>query len=426
MNKETLKYLITEFHEKALPAVLSRTMQLPVDSGKIIALTGIRRSGKTFLMYQTIHQLLQKGVPKENILYLNFEDDRLFPIQLQEMDLILKAFHELHPEKIDDKKYLFFDEIQNVQGWERYCRRICDHEQVSLFISGSSSHLLAGEIATSLRGRSVTFQVYPLSFAEFLHFKNIDVKPFSERSRVAVEHSLDQYLAIGGFPEVVQADELLRPKILQEYADLLLYKDLIEQYELKNQYLLKYLLKICFSNPATLLSTNKLYNDLKSQGVSASKNTLYEYLEYMQNAFILFATAIYDRSLRKQLQNPKKLYVIDIGLVSRFVANPLADLGRKLENMVFLHLKRQEKSVYYYRNTSEIDLVYETGEHEIFVNVCHHFDQPSTLEREIASLASVHKKYPQAKILLLSRNKPSQRIPDFIESMSVVEFFREW
>lgn len=422
MNREILKYLIVGFHERPVPQVIDRDLDLPTESGKIIALVGIRRSGKTYLMFQTIHKLLISGVEKENILYLNFEDDRLFPIHPEEMDLILRSYHELYPDRINQKKYLFFDEIQNGEGWERYCRRIYDQENISLFLSGSSSRFLSADISTALRGRTLSYKVYPLSFSEFLRFQSIPVKAYSEQSRAAVENAFDQYMRIGGFPEVVTAQESLRSRILQEYADLLLYKDLIEHYGIKNQYLLKMLLKYCFSNPATLLSTHKLFRDLKSQGLALSKNTLYEYIETLEYAFILFTTEIYNRSIRKQMQNPKKLYIIDTGLVSRFIPNPFIDLGKKFENIVFLTLLQREFPITYYRDNVEIDFVVEHESSPIFINVCYQWTHPRTLEREIRALAHVHEQYPKAKKLLLSRGDPKPALPPFIEWMDGVEF----
>mgnify|MGYP006293481133 CR=1 FL=1 len=425
MNKETIKYIIRDFHEKSLPDVVNRSLDLPLDSGKIVTLVGIRRSGKTFFMFQTMHQLI-KTVSKENIIYLNFEDDRLFPVSLDRMDLILKSFHELYPDKIDEKKYIFFDEIQNVPHWEKYCRRIYDQENVSIFLTGSSSQLLSGNIASALRGRTITFEIYPLSFIEFLKFQEVSVKPYSERSRVSVEHAFDHYIEIGGFPEIVLSNPSIRQKILLEYTDLLLYKDLVEQYDIKNQYVLKYLLKYCFLNPSTLVSTNKLYHDLKSQGVSVSKNTLYEYLEYMKHAFIIFDTQIYDRSVRKQIQNPKKLYVIDTGLMSQFVANPFSDIGHKLENIIFLYLHQLGYFVYYYRNSVEIDFVVETADQLCFINVCYDVkNQVSTLKREIRALEVLKERFPQARYMLITRGPVEEDIiPSFIEIKNVVHFLQ--
>jgi hypothetical protein len=276
MNKETLKHILTDFHSTPLPDIFDRALRLPLDLKKIITLSGIRRSGKTSLLFLTIRRLLEEGIEKQRIVYLNFEDDRLFPVHLSDMDLILRAYNELYPDNIDKTKYLFLDEIHQVDNWEKYIRRIYDTERVRIYLTGSSSRMLSRDIATALRGRGIHYEVFPLGFKELLDFKKIEYRPYSTESEARVQNALNEYLLWGGFPEVVKTEDTqIRRKILEEYADLILYKDLIEQYGIKNQFLLKYLLKHFMVNAATLVSANKLFQDLKSQGVSLSKNSLY-------------------------------------------------------------------------------------------------------------------------------------------------------
>jgi len=161
MDKETLKYVLAQSGTRPWPPATPRTLELPLDSRKVVALVGIRRSGKTYLLYETMRRLEAQGVDRRQMLYLNFEDDRLLPIQAGELDLILRAHEELYPEMAGRKKYLFFDEVQNVPSWEIYLRRLHDTEEACLFVTGSSSHLLSRELATGLRGRSVSTRCFP-------------------------------------------------------------------------------------------------------------------------------------------------------------------------------------------------------------------------------------------------------------------------
>lgn len=422
MNKETFAYIIRDFHERSLPEIKPRSIELPTESNKIISLVGIRRSGKTYLLFYTIEKLLSQGIDKENIIYINMEDDRLFPLYVKDMDLLLTSYYELYPEKINEKKYIFFDEIQDVDNWEKYIRRIYDTENVQIFITGSSSKMVSQEISSSLRGRSISYEVFPLSFSEFLQFKNIEVRYVSTRSDAHIAHELNEYIHTGGFPEIVESDKTIREKIWKEYVDLLLYKDLIEHYGIGNQFLLKTLMKYCLSHPGSLLSINKLYNDFRSQGIELSKNTLYEYLEAMENAFIVFKIPKYDKSLRKQAQNPRKIYSIDTGLLNMFIPDPMVDIGKKIENILYLHIRRKNYNVYYLKNKNEVDFFTETETGMQLINVCQSIAETKTFEREIKGLEMGLKRFPKAQALLIVNKTSNVTIPKNIELIPLWKF----
>jgi uncharacterized protein len=211
MNSDNLKYVLRQFVERPLPECRPRSISLPVGSGKVIGLTGVRRSGKTFLFFDTIRRLLAEGVKRRRIVYLNFEDDRLQPLRAEELDLVLRCLRELFPETAGKRIYLFLDEVQNAPGWERWVRRIQDTEDVEIFVTGSSSQLLKRDLTSAMRGRSVTFEIFPLSFREYLRFLGIEVLPSSANNESIVRHALEDYLAWGGFPEIVLSDEAIRP-----------------------------------------------------------------------------------------------------------------------------------------------------------------------------------------------------------------------
>jgi hypothetical protein len=235
--------------------------------------------------------------------FLNFEDDRLLPIEVRELDVILRAHDELYPEVSGRKRYLFLDEVQNVPAWETYLRRLHDTENACVFVTGSSSHLLSREFATGLRGRSIFFEVFPLSFAEFLRFRALEHEPYSRASEGRMASALEVYLRTGGLPEVVLADESMRPRILKEYVDMVFYRDLVERHSIGNPVVMRRLLRHCLGHPASLFSVHKLYQDLRSQGLALSKDTLYSYLGYLEQSFIVFLLPVAERSLRKQAVN---------------------------------------------------------------------------------------------------------------------------
>ena len=223
---------------------IQRKLQIP-DTKKVISIIGSRRVGKTFYFYQLINNLIDNEINPEQILYLNFEDDRVLPISTDELNGIIEAYYELYPEQIKNMLYFFFDEIQNIDGWELFIRRIHDRKNIKIFVTGSSSKLLSREIATSLRGRTLSYYLYPLSFEEFLKFKQISlVEDFEYTSmRFKIKQLFNEYLHIGGFPEIALESEELRQPILQNYFDMLIYRDLVERFSIRNITLLKNLVK---------------------------------------------------------------------------------------------------------------------------------------------------------------------------------------
>lgn len=399
MNSDNLKGVLQQFVSRPLPQCRARERVLPIGSGKVVGLAGVRRSGKTFLFFHTIQRLQAQGIGRSRLIYLNFEDDRLQPLRAEDLDLVLRCHRELFPETIGQRCYLFLDEVQNVPGWERWVRRLHDTEDVEVFVTGSSSQLLTRDLATALRGRSLTLEVFPLSFAEVLEFRGIVWQRAHPDSESVVRGALEHYLRWGGFPEVVLAEEALRPLILGEYASLMLYRDVVERYGVRNEALIRELLRFAFRNTASLVNVSKLHRDFASLGFSVSKNTLHEYLGYLEDSFLIFLLPKQERSLRKQAHNPKKLHVIDPGLVAAFQGNPDRDVGRKLETTVFLHLRRQGRALYYYANGGEVDLCDKEG--KAFWNTCWSLTDPDTTGREQRSLALGRSRSKQAKGVLL-------------------------
>ncbi|MDR1280585.1 MAG: ATP-binding protein [Opitutaceae bacterium] len=405
-----MKYVLTQSTNRKLPETTPRTLKLPLNLNKIVTLVGIRRSGKTWLLYETMRRLESGGVARQQMIHLNFEDDRLFPIRLEELDMILRAHEELYPDFSDKTRHLFFDEIQNVSGWETYVRRLYDNEDVRIFVTGSSSHLLSRELATGLRGRSISFEVFPFSFAEFLTFRGIRHVPYSRASESRLVAALEDYLATGGLPELVPAEPELRPRILKEYVDLVFYRDLVDRYKVSNPLVLRLLLKHCLAQPATLLSVHKLYHDFRSQGFALSKDSLYQYLGYLEESYVLFTLPVAERSLRKRAMQPKKLHAMDWALGYPFVAEKNIDVGRKLESAVFLHWRRRREDLAWMSGEQrEIDLVLNDDSPETLVNVAWSVESPATWAREIAALEWAGKTHPDAERVLVAHELPLGR-----------------
>ena len=385
-RKDVLKTLIREFHTWELPETVDRDISLPFGSNKIISVVGPRRSGKTYLLYQHIRKLLNNGLSKEKCLYQNFEDER---IELNQggLDLILQAYRELYPETNLSECYFFFDEVQNVEGWERFVRRIYDTISKNIFITGSNSKLLGEEIATSLRGRTIKYEVFPLTFKEFLRFKrfvfNPEIDLYDPHKRSLLIKMFNEYLMYGGFPEIVFLKEELKIKTIQEYFHVMMYRDIAERYSIKDTFVLKYFLKRLAENTTNPLSVNKIYNELKSHGIKVGKDTLYKYLDYIQNAYIIKLLKKHSYSIQKIELAEKKVYLIDNGLLKAIRAIGTEDFGILLEAMVFHELSIKHKNIVYFKGKKECDFVVD--EDKIF-QVCYDLSDKKTKKREIDGL----------------------------------------
>jgi predicted AAA+ superfamily ATPase len=391
MQKDIFKRLIADSQENDLSYVMDRDMKIPLDAGKIISLIGVRRSGKTHVLYSIINKIRKTADPK-NIVYINFEDDRLFPLVLKDLNTLLDAYYEMYPDKKNEKVYFLFDEIQNVQNWEKFIRRLYDTENCAIFITGSSAKLLSKEIATALRGRTLSYEVFPLSFSEFLRFKGIKPDIHSSKSQARIKNVLADCLIRGGFPEIINYDQAVFMKTLQEYIDLIMYRDVVERYSISNTFLLKRLIKFCYTNISTLVSFNKLYNDFKSEGLSISRNTVYEYISYLEDAYALFTVPIYAKSVREQWRNPRKIYSVDVGFKTAMDYPLSMDIGRVFENIVFLELRRKTEKIYYFKGKQEVDFYYTLGGKEHLLNVSYEMESQETREREIRGLVEAMKR----------------------------------
>jgi predicted AAA+ superfamily ATPase len=394
MNEQSLlQILLSEFHDKLnhLDNLVVRDIQFPDAPKKIKVAIGMRRAGKTYLIYQQILELIKEGVSKTALLYINFEDDRLLPINEKKLAKIVEAFYSLYPENHDRQCYLFFDEIQNVKNWPSVIRRLHDTKNAELFLTGSSAKLLSKEIATSLRGRSLAIEVWPYSFDEFIRAKkvSIDRSLFGGKTQDILTQIFHTYLSEGGFPEIVPFPPDVKQQTLQEYLDVVIYRDLIERHNIKNPTLIKYMILSMIHNVGRPFALNKFYNDLKSQGYKTGKDILYDYADHIEDAYLAFSVAIYNKSIRKSTTSSKKLYAIDPGMIRALTLDYEGDLGRLFVNIIFLDLKRLGCEVSYYITSEgyEIDFIVQTPRgYKKFFQVAWDMHNANTVEREERAL----------------------------------------
>lgn len=358
------------------------------DASKMIKVAiGMRRTGKTYFLFQYIHQLLEQGVSPEAILYINFEDDRLLPMSQKEMAELLESFYSFYPENHQRQCYLFLDELQNVEGWQLVVRRFFDTKKVQIFLTGSSAKLLSKEIATSLRGRSISIEIWPYDFNEYLLAHSIEkpTAPFGKRTLdVYRKHFLD-FMHTGGFPAVQNLQENTHRETLQNYVETVIFRDVIERHRISNIALLKYLTSTLLKNIASPFSSNKFYNDVKSQGYQVAKDTIYNYISYLEDAYLIGTVPLFTESLRRSQITSKKIYAVDNGLIQANIFSQNDNLGHLLENQIYLDLRRQNKKIFYYQTKSgyEIDFITQAlnGKKEL-IQVVWDMTDKKTRERE--------------------------------------------
>ncbi|MEI6731537.1 MAG: ATP-binding protein, partial [archaeon] len=338
---------------------------------------------------------------KDKTIYINFERPDFGALSSSDLVLMLRAYHELFPQNSEKKIWLFLDEIQNVSGWESFVRSCLD-DGIKVFISGSSSKLLSKEVATSMRGRNLSYIILPLSFKEFLSFKKFELeKAYSTSEKSQLLNYFQEYLQFGGYPEsVLFVGE--REKILKDIFDTAIFKDVLERRKIRNSLLLKNLIKALLS--AKEFSINKFYHYLKSQQIKSSKDALYRYLEYLEDAFFVFKLNKFSLSYKKREQSLPKIYFIDNGILTN---NQIDDKGRLLENMVFLELLRRESDTSYLHNSSkeEVDFLVKEGKKvKQLIQVCYDFENFMTKEREIRPLLKASDEFNCNTLLILTNS----------------------
>jgi hypothetical protein len=394
IRKDLVKTIIADNQARALPLIWKRSLDIPTSVDKIVSLTGARRSGKTYLLYHQMDKLLHQGIPRQQIVYINFEDERI-PFRSDELDLILQSYRELYPSIDLSECYFFFDEIQEAPLWEKFVARIYESLSKHIYITGSNSTLLSREIASSLRGRTLNYEVYPLSFRELLNICYPSIHQVTSADQGKIQALFQSYIHHGGFPEIIKQNEDLRIKILQEYFNVMILRDLIERYQIPQTAALKYFCKRLISSSACDFSVHKVFLELKSQGYKVSKNTLYEFQSYTESIYLNRLLDKFDESFIKAEFSRKKTYVIDQGLGTAMDFKFAQDLGRLLENTVCIELIKHGKDMAYsIQDQTECDFVVKEKSQIIeAIQVTVHLEDQQTRNREIKGLINTCKRY---------------------------------
>jgi predicted AAA+ superfamily ATPase len=400
--------------------------------GKATAVIGMRRAGKTTYLQQLRRERLERGISREQLVYVNFEDEQLTGVTADELRALPEEYFRRFPAMRQKETVTWcLDEIQAVPGWERFVRRMLDSEAVEIFLSGSSAALLSREIATAMRGRAWEILLHPFSFEEVLRHSGqpIPESPgfLAPAARSALERAFLDYLDSGGFPEVQGMEVATRRRVLRDYVDVAMLRDVMERHGVSNISALRWLVRHLLGNAAGLFSVEKFYRDLKSQGLRVSKDTVHQLVAHLEDCFLVRIIWVEADSERRRMVNPRKVYPVDTGLIPIFDRIGRANLGHALETAVLIELERRQMEATYVRTPEgrEVDFLARspTGDMEL-IQVCADPTEPATAEREIRALEEAGALFPEATIRLLTLT--ADAMPSELPAGVIIQPAYEW
>ncbi len=409
MNRDTLKQIMIDQKETYLNNTII-TRQYLLEENVNYCFVGIRRTGKSYLMYQQIKQLESKGVPLSQIVYVNFEDERLLETKVTDLNTILEIGLEMSGST--NKPYLFLDEIQNINGWEKFVRRIADMKY-RINITGSNSKMLSSEIASTLGGRFIIMNVYPYSFTEYLtanHREKNYLDVISTQDRADVLSLYNEYVTFGAFPELVDIKN--KRAFLSSIYQTIYLGDIITRNKISNDFAIKLILKKIAESVTKPLSFSRLTNILKSTGMAIGKQTVINYVDYMTDSYLLFTLQNYAAKLVDKETSPK-YYFMDTGLLGLML---LDSKSAQLENLVAIELIRRYgvENVFFFENNVEIDFYIPSESLAIQVSL-QVLDDIDKKERETRAFAKLNNFIPDSKCILITNSEETNLEYDGID-----------
>lgn len=391
MDKELFRTIISENQEYiGNIQLVERPLDLEVNGNYVFV--GVRQAGKSYLLYQRVQQLLANGVSIENIVYINFDDERLIGMVASELDLILQAYYSMY----DGIPIFFFDEIQNVEGWANFARRLANLKY-RVFVTGSNAKMLGRDIETVLGGRYLDVKVFPYSFGEYLKAVGVSLSKGWQYGRKAneIQRQFRTYFDWGGFPELVNFQE--KRIWLNSLYNRIFFNDLLVRHKIKNEDALRLCVRRLAESVTQPCSLNRLSNLVKSTGVSCSPSTIMEYVRYLQESCLLISLDNYVSKFVEK-ETIKKHYFVDNGLLHLFINNPDTLL---LENLCAITLyKKYGKELYYYNRNIEVD--FYIAVEGLAIQASFRMSDEATLQREVNALVALHSLYPLKKAMIVT------------------------
>jgi uncharacterized protein len=394
MDKDTIKVLISEYQQRVVDVSLSQR-PINLEDRLNYVFVGLRRVGKSYLMFQQIRHLLQTGHSANEILYFNFEDERIASPETEDLDKI-KTCHE---EMYNCKPIFFLDEIQIVDHWEKFARRLAD-QGYRVYITGSNAKMLSSDIATTLGGRYLIKHVNPFSFSEYLTLMGLDIndKNLVYSKKTEISKVFESYFHFGGLPEVVHAED--KRSWLSSLYQKIFFGDLIARYQIRNDFALRVLIRKLAESIKQPTSYNRLSNVVSATGKKVSTDTVIDYLGYLRNAWLIFPVENICAKLAEKESN-KKYYFVDNGILNLFLVDPLTSL---LENMVAIRLKQlYGDDLYFYQKNTEVD--FYIPDLKLAIQVCYNLSDVETRKREVDALLKMSKHLDVKKMMIITKDE---------------------
>jgi predicted AAA+ superfamily ATPase len=416
MFEQELQRKFEDFREIGLPRYIRREGRVHLVENTVSTVIGARRAGKSYRVLQAADELINKGFIKsfEQVCLVDFDNPVLSGMAASYLKVIQQTFLKINPEFTLKTPLVFIlDEVHRVKGWEEYVIDLSRNPYWKVLVTGSSSKLLRDDISTALRGKSVSSVVYPLSFSEFLKFKELKSNPVSTKGRAEIQGLFDEYLKWGGYPAVSGTEEFTREVLLREYFDTMILKDIIQRFNAGKPrqciQLYNYLLAN-IGKPYTLMSA---YDFLKQGGNATSRDAVRDYIAWAEDSWLLFSVPVFTDSQKEQERNYRKVYCIDWALAIRNSMVWDGSYSRALENMVFLQLMRKYPRVRYYltrRKRQEVDFLAadEHGKPAVAVQVCWDMSLPDTQRRELEPLVATAKYFRTSENLVITLGQEKQ------------------
>lgn len=424
--KDILKEIIIGNQEQLPLSLISRDIEIERVPKKATVILGVRRCGKTSLLQEYISELVKKGLDKNQVCHIDFSDDRLISINDENPSVVADAYYELFPENHKKKAYFLFDEIQYLNNWELLVNRLQNTENCEINITGSSSKLLLDETSTVLGGRKMGWNLYCYSYREFLRAKGeLCEIPLSKQFKDSQPRLFNEYLEVGGFPEsLLFSRNNARMVFFQNIGNDIVFRDIVLRHDISKPEALKTMVNVLSSMIGCLMTESKLYQRLSGMHVKLSKPTMSEYLDYIEESYAFSFVPIRSYNLAIQSTNGKKVYCADHALANAISGLSASNAGQKLENIIYLHLKRKTDKVYYYKTKSGFEVDFASGPDDAIqlVQVCTDISQPDTFERETRSLieAMEELKVTESSIVTLSSEK------DIVSGNNTIHVIPAW
>lgn len=394
MTKDLIKYLIS-YYQEFVSQISFEKREYELEANANYVFVGLRRAGKSYLMYQHIHHLMEQGHSIEEMLYFNFEDDRIDSITISDLDLIKTCYEEMY----DHRPIFFLDEIQNIKGWEKFARRLAD-TGYRVYITGSNAKMLSSEIATTLGGRYLIKDIYPFSFSEYLLYKKIDLSDKNARFkfRTAITKEYEEYFRNGGLPETLQMAD--KRAWISSLFNKIFFGDLVTRHQVRNDFALRIMIRKLAESVKQSTSYNRIASIASTVGKKISVDTVIDYMGYLQESWLILS---YENIAAKLIdkESNRKYYFIDNGILNLFLLDPATSL---LENQVAIRLRQKYgNQVYFYNKNVEVDfVVYDEG---IAIQVSYSLSDPETEKREVDALLKLNKVLPMRKLMIICKDE---------------------